>query len=188
MRKVIVQQLVSIDGFVADTSGGLEFFETVQDYSQVDQENVAILRNVDAILLGADTYRLFVEYWPTADDEVVAPAVNSIPKIVFSSTLDSAPWGRHEPARILDGDAVAEVRRLREEPGQGMMVWGSISLTQSLLKAGLVDEIQLRAVPVALGSGRTLFGDAGPRALSLLEARPFDSGIVSLRYAVDDRS
>jgi hypothetical protein len=68
------------------------------DYSEVDQDNLSILDQVDTILLGSRTYRMFVEYWPTAEDELMADVVNSTPKIVFSSTLDRAPWGRFEPA------------------------------------------------------------------------------------------
>ncbi len=97
-RRVILQELTSVDSFVAGPSGGLEFFDAVSDYSEVDQDNLSLLGDVDTILLGRETYRMFVEYWPTAEGEPVADAVNTIPKIVFSSTLGSAPWGRWEPA------------------------------------------------------------------------------------------
>lgn len=184
-RRVIVQELVSVDGFVAGPSGGLEFFDAVTDYSEVDEDNLSVLGEVDIILLGRETYRLFVEYWPTAEGEPVADAVNSTPKIVFSSTLDSAPWGRWEPAQVRNGSAVDHVHQLRREPGRDVMVWGSISLVQSLLEAGMVDEIQLRVVPIVLGRGRSLITeDIGKRDLVLLEAKPYASGIVSLRYAV----
>lgn len=63
-RRVIIQELVSVDGFVADALGRLEFFETVSDYSEVDQENLAVLADVDTIVLGRATYQMFVEYWP----------------------------------------------------------------------------------------------------------------------------
>lgn len=126
-----------------------------------------------------------MEYWPTAEDEPVADTVNSVPKIVFSSTLDSAPWGRFDPAHVVDGDAAEHVRALRQEPGGDVMVWGSISLVQSLFLAGLVDELQLRVLPVVLSSGRKLLGeDSGEHRLSLLQATSFASGIVSLRYEV----
>ena len=163
-RRVIVQELVSVDGFVAGPSGELEFFEAVSDYSEVDQDNLSILDQVDSILLGSKTYRMFVEYWPTAEDELMAEVVNSTPKIVFSSTLDNAPWGRFEPARVLKGSAVDHLQQLRREPGRDLMVWGSISLAQSLLKAGLVDEIQLRVIPTMVGHGRTLGSLQGAQA------------------------
>jgi hypothetical protein len=76
-RRVIVQELVSVDGFMAGPSGELDFFEAVSDYSEVDQDNLSILDQVDTILLGSRTYRMFVEYWPTAEDELMADVVNS---------------------------------------------------------------------------------------------------------------
>lgn len=185
-RRVIVQELVTVDGFVADDDGGLDFFDSVSDYSEVDTDNIAILREVDTILLGRATYEMFVEYWPSADGELVASAVNSIPKIVFSSTLDKAPWGAWEPAQVLEGDAVDHVRRLREEPGGTLMVWGSITLARALLAAGLVDELQLRVVPITLGGGMSLLGaGVGRHDLALVEAKPYGSGITSLRYGFD---
>jgi dihydrofolate reductase len=184
-RRVIVQELVTVDGFVAGPSGELEFVEAVSDYSEVDQDNLSILAQVDTILLGSRTYRMFVDYWPTADHEPMAEVVNTTPKIVFSSTLDRAPWGRFEPARVRKGGAVDHVQQLRREPGRDVMVWGSISLAQSLLEAGMVDELQLRVIPTMVGHGRTLLTeDSARQDLTLLEAKPYTSGIVSLRYGV----
>jgi dihydrofolate reductase len=183
MRRVIVQELVSVDGFAAGPDGGLDFFESVTDYSEVDRENLEILQAVDTILLGAATYRMFVDYWPTAKGEVVADAVNTIPKLVFSSTLEQAPWGSWAAAEVVGGPAADTVSERKRRPGGDLMVWGSLSLAQTLLGAGLVDEIQLRVIPVAIGRGRPLFPqDVGTLGLNLLEAKPYRSGIVSLRY------
>jgi dihydrofolate reductase len=185
MRKVIVQQLVSADGFAADPSGGLDFFGAVSDYAEVDRDNLEQISSVDTILLGANTYRMFVEYWPTAEDEPMSRAVNTVRKLVFSSTLETAPWGGWNPAEVVRGDAADHVADLRRQPGGDIMVWGSISLTRSLFEAGLVDELQLRVIPVLIGAGRTLTPDSGnPRAMRLDEAKAYASGIVSLRYAV----
>jgi dihydrofolate reductase len=106
--------------------------------------------------------------------------VNTIPKLVFSSTLDATPWGQWEPAQVMRGDPTTEVARLKQAPGAGLMVWGSLSLAQALLQASLVDEIQLRTLPIALGTGRRLF--PGGVGLRLIEAEPYRSGIVSLTY------
>ncbi len=183
MRRVIVQELVSLDGFAAGPDDDLDFFETVRDYSEVDSDNLEMLKDVDTVLLGAQTYRLFVDYWPTAEGEPVAEAVNTMAKIVFSATLDSAPWGRWDPVRVVATDAAAEVGRLKREPGGDMILWGSLSLAQSLLRAGLVDVLQLRMLPVALGQGRPLIPpEHGLLRLRLVEAKPYRSGIVSLTY------
>ena len=186
MRKLIVQELVSADGFVSDAEGGLDFFDAVSDYGEVDRDNREQITTIDTILLGADTYRMFVEYWPTAEAEPMSNAVNSVRKLVFSSTLESAPWGEWEPAHVVSGGAVEHVSALRRESGGDIMVWGSISLAQSLLRAGLVDELQLRVVPVLIGAGRGLTtADGGIHDLRLEEAKPYASGIVSLRYRLD---
>ncbi|WUI00306.1 dihydrofolate reductase family protein [Spirillospora sp. NBC_00431] len=182
MRRLIVQELVTVDGFVAGPDGELDFFDSVSDYSHVDRDNLQLLEDVDTVLLGAATYRMFVQYWPTAD-ETVATAVNTMPKLVFSSTLEEAPWGDWAPARVVKGDAAAKVADLKRQPGKDILVWGSLSLAGSLARAGLLDELQLRVVPVAIGDGRRLFpDDLGRRDLDLVEASPYPSGIISARY------
>src|SRR5688572_215163 len=96
MRKVIFQQWVSIDGYAADKNGEVRFIESSTDSKYSDQEQLKWLDTIDTIILGANTYKLFVEFWPTAtnDQEVIADKLNSIPKIVFSKTLVKAPWGK----------------------------------------------------------------------------------------------
>jgi dihydrofolate reductase len=186
-RRIVVQELTSLDGFVAGRSGELDFFDAVPDYGEVDRYNLRLLADTDLALLGRKTYQMFSDYWPTeqAQGEVVAEAVNSIPKLVFSSTLDSAPWGDREPAQLWPGDAVERVQHLRQEPGGDMIVWGSITLARALLAAERVDEIQLHVVPILLGHGRRLLDeDTGMHALTLLESKGYDSGVVTLRYRV----
>ena len=102
-------------------------------------------------------------------------------KYVVSTTLNEAPWGRFEPAAIIRDPA--EVGPLKERPGKDIVIWGSISLATALLNQGVIDEVQLRVVPVALGSGKLLFDDElSAPALSLVEAKPHDGGLVLLRY------
>jgi dihydrofolate reductase len=183
MRKLMVQELVSVDGMTAGPNGELDFFDAVSDYSGPDTDNLTILDTVDTILLGRVSYRMLSEYWPTADGEIVAERVNSIPKIVFSSTLSEAPWGRFEPATVVASSPVDEVRRLVSQPGGDIILWGSLTLARSLLSAGLVDTLHRVVIPVVIGRGRQLLTeDTG--AVTLVAAKPYPSGIVSLRYAV----
>ncbi|SFP83465.1 Dihydrofolate reductase [Amycolatopsis arida] len=182
MRNLIVQELVTVDGFVAGRDGGLDFFDTVADYGEVDQDNLRLLADVDTVLLGAATYRLFVDYWPTAKDEPVAHVVNTVPKIVFSTGLTHAPWGEWPEARVVHGNPVDEVTALKQQPGKDILVWGSLTLARSLLAARLVDELQLRVCPVAIGTGRTLFPTDGDLHLELVEATAYRSGILATRY------
>jgi dihydrofolate reductase len=182
MRRLIVQELVSVDGYAAGPGGELDFFESVTDFEQMDRDNLRIMEGVDTVLLGANTYREFVEYWPTAD-EMVAEMVNTVPKLAFSSTIDEAPWGDWEPARVVRGDAATEVAALKEQPGRDLMLWGSLSLARSLIGAGLLDELQLRVLPVALGDGLNLFPDGLRRLdLELVETKPYESGVVATHY------
>jgi dihydrofolate reductase len=112
-----------------------------------------------------------------------ADMLNKTPKIVFSKTLDQAPWGKWAEARVVKTDAAEAVARLKAQPGKDMVLWGSLSLARSLTKAGLIDQYQLVVCPIVLGKGTPLFDDQAPQLdLALREARPFDRGEVALKY------
>jgi dihydrofolate reductase len=157
MGKLIVQQVTTLDGFADSEDGGASYFGEYTDWEEVDRDMQPWLEKIDRILLGANTYRLFVDYWPTAlsAGEMLAPRINAMPKSVISSTLDSAPWGNFDPATVEHGDAVETVRRLTEN--NTVILWGSLTLMNSLLEAGVVNELQLRVLPVTIASGRPLF-------------------------------
>jgi dihydrofolate reductase len=187
MRKLIVQEFVSADGLAADARGAVEFVPaaTKSDPSFGRRQTVFI-DSIDAILLGRVTYELFTSYWPYVpegdDDKPFADKLNAIPKIVFSRTLERAPWGRFEPARIVSANVPGAVAALKQEPGKNMVLWGSLSVAQELLKAGAVDEVQLIVCPVTLGGGRTTFGEHA-QTLTLLHTQSFGHGSVLLAYA-----
>jgi dihydrofolate reductase len=110
--------------------------------------------------------------------------LNAIPKIVFSKTLDRAPWGGWPDAKIVKTSAAKEVEKLKEAPGKDMVIWGSLSLAQSLINEGLVDEYQLFVCPLVLGTGTPLFREkVDSLDMKLLETRSFDRGAVLLAYA-----
>lgn len=183
MRRLILQQYVTLDGYAAGPGDDLSFFETVADAEESTRDNLELLRSVDTMLLGATTYRLFVEFWPTATDEPIAPLLNDLNKVVISSTLKEAPWGDREPATVLRGDAAALVADLKRQEGKDIVLWGSISLSYALLAAGLIDEIQLRVCPILVGAGKPAFQVTDhPISLNLAEARPYASGGALLQY------
>jgi dihydrofolate reductase len=173
-----------MDGYAADANGSVTFIEstTLNKYSDLDQ--LAWLDTIDTILLGANTYRLFVDFWPTAttQQEVIADKLNSIPKIIFSKTMASAPWGKWPEAAVVSTDAVQAVKELKTAPGKDMVLWGSISLAQAFMKAGLIDEYHLRICPTVLGSGRPLFESTGAMDFELFGSRVYESGLVLLQY------
>jgi dihydrofolate reductase len=103
---------------------------------------------------------------------------------VFSGSLDRAPWGSYPDAKVVKTDAAKEVAKLRQGSGKDMVIWGSISLAQSLMDEGLIDEYQLIVCPVVLQSGRPLFSEKNDSVnMKLLATRSFDRGTVLLAYA-----
>lgn len=186
MGKVLVQQLVSLDGFMADVHGGIDFHGVVGDFAETDASQLRLLEHVDQVLLGATTYRMFVAYWPTpaAVNEPIAPTLNALPKTVVSRTIWDAPWGGHEPARVDGRDPVVVARELATGEGD-VIVWGSIELTRALFAGDAVDELHLTVVPVTLGDGIScLPSDFGMKRLTLLHSEAFSSGILSLIYSL----
>ena len=119
------------------------------------------LTRADALLLGRRTYEAFAMAWPqiTDTDDPFTERMNSLPKYVASHTLTTTTW---QPATILEGDAVAKVAELKLRPGGELQLHGSARLAQSLLAAGLIDEIRLVISPTVLGQGRRLFREDGP--------------------------
>lgn len=185
MGKVIVEQIVSADGYAEDAEGGIGFFANANWINAADTEQLRMLSGVAAIVLGAKTYRMFAGYWPSADPaaEPVAVPINELPKFVVSSTLESAPWGTSDSAEILRGDGVAAVRDLRHRFAGNTIIWGSLTLTDALLRAGEVDILRLRVLPVLVGSGRSFApSDLGVRPLSLASAKSFAGGLIVIEY------
>lgn len=187
MGKIIVEQIVSADGYAAEEDGGIGFFYPASDFSEAEPEQMRMMATVGAIVFGTTTYRMFADYWPKADAKVerVAVPINRLPKFVVSSTLPVAPWGDDGTVEILRGDGVEAVRALRTRIDGDLILWGSLTLCDALLRAGEVDVLRLRVVPVLIGRGRSFTpNDLGERRLSLLGAKSFAGGLVVLEYAI----
>lgn len=188
MRKLILEEWMSLDGHVADKDGQLDFFTSTtpeeNKYSDLDQ--LKFLDSIDTILFGRKTYELFADYWPTAtvDKEVIADKLNAMKKLVFSNTLSNAPWGKWPAAEVINGEAIHAIRHMKLLPGKDMIMWGSISLAQALMSAKLIDEYHIQLCPVLTGGGRRLFIDQANEAqLKLSEVRTYKTGMVLLNYA-----
>ncbi|MBC7827390.1 MAG: dihydrofolate reductase family protein [Chitinophagaceae bacterium] len=184
MRKLIFQEFLSLDGYAADKDHSTKFFESPEFSENSDEDLLAEMDRFDTILLGANTYKMFVDFWPEADsgDQIVADKLNSIPKIVFSNSLKEAPWGKWSPATVVGGDAVTIIKKLKKEEGRDLVLWGSISLAQDLMKANLIDEYQLRIVPVILGGGTLLFGERDQMDLRMTKSKSYPSGLLLVHY------
>jgi dihydrofolate reductase len=186
MGKLIIEEWLSLDGYAADKNDSTDFFSAQPEHAEgTDERILRMMDHIGTILLGANTYRMFVDYWPqaTTDTEIIADKLNATPKVVFSSTLDRAPWGKWPEARVVSGDAVAEVKELKQRDEKDLVMWGSISLAQDLIRAGVVDMYHIRIVPVVLGAGRRFFGTSDEQLLTLVETEVYPSGLTLLRYA-----
>jgi dihydrofolate reductase len=186
MRNVILQEFVSVDGFAADRNGGVDFVPASNAGDQsFGQNQMRFLDSLDTMLLGRVTYSMFAQHWPkvtSGEDKSFADKLNAIPKIVFSNTLDRAPWGDWPEATIVKGSAADEIARLKQQPGKNMVIWGSLSLAQSLMTGDLIDEYQLVICPIVLGNGKPLFRDSS-FGMELRTTKSFERGSVLLTYS-----
>lgn len=187
MGRIIVQQLVTLDGFAADSEGDVSFFEAVPEWTDSDADQLAFLDSVSMVALGRITYGMFAGFWPTeqSSGEVIADKLNALEKVVFSRTLERAPWGDFPDARVVAGDAAATLRALADETTDDVVVWGSLSLTDQLFQSGGVDVMSWRICPIAIGSGRrALPAGYSTGALRMLSHKTYDSGLLTVDYAL----
>ena len=177
MRKIIEYTLISIDGVFADANIW-GFFDYRDDAYMRD--GLGQLLSCDAMLMGRTTYESFSKTWPTpANNHPWAERINSMPKYVFSSKLETAEWNN---TTIVRGDVVAEVTRLKEQAGQNLLVYGHGLLGETLLKHKLLDVIDLSIHPMLLGEGRGLFRQGEKATFKFIAAKSFSKGIVKLTY------
>ncbi|HYX37510.1 MAG TPA: dihydrofolate reductase family protein [Oligoflexus sp.] len=185
MRKLILEEWLSLDGFAEDQKGQLDFFPPSHENRYSDLDQLKFLDSVDTMILGRKTYELFAAFWPeaTSEQEVIAEKLNSLNKIVFSTTLKQAPWGKWPAAQVMNGDLVSEIKKLKQTNGKDIVIWGSLSLAQSLMKHQLIDEYHIQLCPTMTGGGRRLFPDLSQyQKLRLVEVRPYESGALFLSY------
>jgi len=140
------------------------------------------IHQAEAFMLGRVTYEMLSAYWPlqTNNEFGIADKLNSSRKFVVSSALERVEWNN---STLVKGDPAEGVRQLKRQPGGDIMVFGSATLVQSLMEAGLIDEYRLMVHPIVLGSGKRLFNDGMEMTgLKLIEAKAFSSGVVLLHY------
>ena len=179
MRKLIMWNLVSLDGFFEGANKWDLPFHEVAWGPDLERLSIEQTGAADMLLFGRVTYEGMAAHWPNATG-TVADIMNRIPKVVFSRSIERADWTNARVAR----DAVAEVRRLRAEPGGDMLVFGSADLCASLIAHDLIDEFRICVVPVFQGQGTPLFREGPPKRLELRGTRTVDTGAVILTYGL----
>jgi dihydrofolate reductase len=177
MRRIVAGLFMSVDGVVESPEQWQgPYFDA--ELAQAVQE---VMTEADTMLLGRRTYQEFAAFWPNQPaDDPIANYMNTTPKLVASTTLDTVEWQR---STLLGSDLAEELIALKQRPGRNLNVTGSITLVRWLLRAGLLDELGLLVHPVVVGKGRRLFEEGDPQlSLELAASRPLSSGVVSLSY------
>ena len=182
MPKLVSYNMVSLDAYFTDANGDMSWAHKKDpEWQAFVSENAS---GGGQLLFGRVTYDLMASFWPTPfaaqSNPIVVERMNSLPKIVFSKTLDKASWNN---TTLLKGDLTTEVRKLKREPGPNMTIMGSGSIVAQLADAGLIDEYQIVVSPLVLGNGRTLFeGVKKKLPMKLTKSRAFGNGNVVLCY------
>lgn len=183
MRKIIVSTYMTLDGVIQP----IDWSAQSQDPASAEERGRYardLLFEADSLLLGRETYQIFAEMWPTrtaADDDPgaagVTDRINSLPKYVASTTLsEPLSWN----AALIKGDVPREIARMKEQPGQNIVMYGCGQLAKTLFEHNLVDEFRFWVYPVVRGSGTRLFEDGVNADLELVETRVFGGGFVVL--------
>jgi dihydrofolate reductase len=149
------------------------------------RRQLELIEGLSGMLMGARTYEGFSSFWPTeaSAGEMVAPALNSLRRYVFSHSHVEAPWGDLGGCEVVSGDTGEAIRRIKAESEGDIGCWGSLSLVRELLDLGEVDELRLVVAPSMIGQGRR-FGSVGRVQLALREAATYDDALVELVYDV----
>ena len=182
MRKLVAFNSVTLDGYFTDANGDMSWaHKNDPEWNEFTAENA---KGGGTLLFGRITYELMVSFWPTPaamqNMPEVAEGMNNLPKVVFSRTLDQASWNN---TRLVKSGLVEEVRKMKNEDGEDMVILGSGSIVSQLSEHGLIDEYQMVVNPIVLGKGRTMFESLNKRLpMKRTRTRTFENGNVLLCY------
>jgi dihydrofolate reductase len=184
MRKLIVFNNVSLDGYIADRNGDMSWAHQPGDDAEWNAFVADNARGGGGLIFGRTTYQMMAHFWPTPQAVQALPELaarmNQLPKVVFSRTLGQASWSN---TRLLRGDLADEIAKLKAAPGEDLAILGSGSIVGQAAEAGLVDEFQLVMNPIVLGQGTSMFGTIGEDLpMRLTKTRVFGNGNVLLCY------
>lgn len=176
MRKVVVYELMSLDGVTEEP------FRFIDDWDKVMDANLAtVIENQDAVILGRRSYDEWVRFWPDSDIQPFSSFINSVKKYVATSTAIDFEWAN---ATAIDRQLVDFVRDLKNQSGGEIGVHASISVAQTLLRAGIADEVKLVIAPRIVGAGKKLFDGLPSIRLALNRSSISPTGHLILSYGV----
>jgi dihydrofolate reductase len=184
MRKLIVFNHMSLDGYFTDTKNDMSFANNNRLDAEWDEFVAGNASRGGTLVFGRITYEMMAAFWPTAfaaeSMPVVAHQMNTLQKVVFSRTLDKVSWNN---TKLVKSDLTGEIRRMKGEAGKDIVIFGSGNLISQLAQAGLIDEYQIVVDPVILGGGRTMFeGIKEKLPLKLKKTRSFENGNILVCY------
>jgi dihydrofolate reductase len=178
MPKIMVFNMVSVDGFFAGTDGSINWHNVDGEFNEFAAKQTG---EFGMLIFGRVTYDLMANYWPTdqarKNDPIVAKIMNTTPKIVFSKNLQKATWNN---TSLVSDINVDEIKQLKEQSKKDMAIFGSGQIVREFAKLGFIDEYRLMVNPVILGTGKPLFKEL--MKLKLLKSREFKNGNVLLTY------
>lgn len=171
MRKIILGVAVTLDGFIEGPNGEYDWCFTDQDYGLAD-----FFKRIDAMFIGRKSYELMNSLGAEA-----VPGMPALTEYVFSNSLTRVKEG----AVLINGDVAPQIEKIINEPGKDIWLFGGSSLLTSLINLGFVNELWLSVHPIVLGSGKPLFSNINRKiSLELLHTKTYDTGLVSLTYAL----
>jgi len=186
MRKLKIIQHISLDGVIQHSADGGDFPYsdwTLPYRSPAGREAIIAAQGESFdLLLGRRTYDIWSGFWPKAPSSPMSDGLNAATKFVATHRPESLEWG---PFVGLGPDVVEGIRRIKSQDGPDLVLWGSSTLTSTLLEHGLAEELVLAVYPVLLGTGKRLFADGTPaRSFELVGTTALPSGIVLGTYEV----
>lgn len=184
MRKIVVFNLISIDGYFAGEDGNIDWHNADDEFNKFGVEQT---KTFGTIIFGRTTYQLFESYWPVVlkdpktspDDLEIAQTIENAEKIVFSKSLTDVTWKNTKLFHEINPE---EVKKWKESNDKDMVIFGSGTIVQAFTKLGLIDEYRMLVNPVILGKGKPMFKDVDQMKLKLINTRTFGNGNVLLSY------
>ena len=176
MRKVVVYELLSLDGVAEDPDA------VIRDWDDAMDANLAaVIGSQDAVILGRRSYDEWSGFWPGSETQPFSSFINGVAKYVATSTPLEREWAN---STVIDGDLVGFVRDLKDGPGGDIGIHASISVARALIAAGVVDELRLVIAPAIAGIGRRLLDDLPAVRFEMIDCQTTPDGYLLTGYRV----